>query len=191
MDAPIVIKDYELRKERLEQQAKEEGRELNYDVEEEIRKRYNELRNKKIWGGPKRTNRFFKEIQLLEYAVEYLDNKKQQNTVKATNQGTTKQVALAFYYLREAKRFPRSASNTVDAKFIQFLSGRDYGEVRKRLGQPDKRGDDKSGRATKALIKDLEIVKEQLQEVGFIEGINLVKEDIEKLKNDLKTFNEH
>ena len=125
----------------------------------------------------------------IEERLKTLENK-EKTQKKATNQGTTKQIALAFYYLREGKKFPHSVSNTTDAKFIQFLTGRDYDEVRKRLGKPDKRGVDKDGRATKHLIKDLEIVKDQFLEVGFKKGIKLIEEDIEALKNDLKTFKE-
>ncbi|WP_430814638.1 hypothetical protein [Carboxylicivirga sp. RSCT41] len=109
---------------------------------------------------------------------------------KNTNQGTNKQVALAFYYLREAENFKRTASNSADARFIQFLTGRDFDEIRKRLGQPYKRGEDKTGKATKSLIKDLEVIKAQFKSAELVDGMKLIQKDIDILENDLKSFDE-
>nr|WP_321407870.1 hypothetical protein [uncultured Carboxylicivirga sp.] len=108
---------------------------------------------------------------------------------KNTNQGTTRQTTLATYYMRKAMRFPRTeGTHSVDAGFIQFLTGRNKDEIRKLLSNPLKRSDEKDGKATLALIQDLEIVKEQFQAISFLDGVDLIEDDIKALQNDLKTF---
>ncbi|TRX72583.1 hypothetical protein [Carboxylicivirga sp. M1479] len=130
------------------------------------------------------------EEHKFEERLKNLENR-EKTKPKNTNQGTTRQTTLATHYMRKAMRFPRTeGTHSVDAGFIQFLTGRNKDEIRKLLSNPLKRSDEKDGKATLALIKDLDVVKEQFQAIGFFDGVDLINDDIEVLQNDLKTFKE-
>ena len=132
------------------------------------------------------------DIPQLEFALEYLksirtdSNKKEESFIN----GTTKQSTLAIYYMQKALEFPRTTGViTEDAAFVKFLIGKDFDEIRRLLAKPLKREDEKTGKATQSLIKDLTIILNQFNKIQFFEGSKLIENDIDKLKNDLKTFN--
>ena len=64
-----------------------------------------------------------------------------------------------------------------------------FDEIRKLIAEPLKRKDEKTGKATHSLIKDLTIVLNQFRMIQFLDGANLVENDLDMLQNDLKTFN--
>lgn len=189
MEVPYIIKDYEIRKEYLEQLAKEEGRELDYNVEEEIRKRYNELRNKSLWGGPKRTAKYLKEIQDLQFAVEYLDQQKKQKNTKETEQASIRQAAMSFYFMRQANMFPKSTGNfTTDADYIHYLTGLNKDKLRKQVNKPFARPLKSTEKAVQSLIADVRAVIFQFQKIQFHAGIELAEQKIKELEADIKSF---
>lgn len=129
-----------------------------------------------------------KKIERLEVEVEKI-KKSEKTKSKNTNQGTTRQTTLVIHYLREAKNYPKtSGSNTADAEFIQFLTGRNKDEIRKLLGNPLKRGNEKDGKATKLLIEDLKLVRDKFNSLQLYDEIALITEDIKRLDNDLDSF---
>lgn len=196
MKKPDIILRFEKKRKLLDAIEKETGAKFDFDVEEEIRNRYDEIMSVPMDGIIRFDIPKIDPIRLAQYqeAVRYYDenakNKKKQNAELINKQGTLKQTTLAFHYMREAKVFPRtSGSHSTDGVFVNFLTGKNKEEVRKILGSHLKRNE-KSGRATKALIKDLEIVKAQFKEIQFFEGIMIIEKDIKHLENDLDTFNE-
>lgn len=131
-------------------------------------------------------------IPQMEYGIKYLKSVKADSEGKSESliNGTTKQSTLAIYYMQKALKFPRTTGViTEDAAFVKFLIGKDFDEIRKLLAEPLKRKDEKTGKATQNLIKDLTIVLNQFKKIQFFDGVKLVENDLDKLENDLKTFN--
>lgn len=131
-------------------------------------------------------------IPQMEHGIKYLKSVKADSEGKSESliNGTTKQSTLAIYYMQKALKFPRTTGvTTEDAAFVKFLIGKDFDDIRKLLADPLKRPNEKTGKATENLIKDLITVRNQFNKIQFSEGAKLVDFDIDKLENDLKTFN--
>lgn len=206
MEKPQIIIEYEENVEQLKYRAAQEGRDFNFEneVKLHLEKWILSIRSGKApapkikrtagissFGRPFQVSRPY-DIPQLEYALEYLkfvqaNNNKQEDSLI---NGTTRQSTLAIHYMRKALKFPRTTGNdTEDAVFIKFLIGKDFDGIRKLLGDPLKRPVEKTGKATEILIKDLTTVLKQFEKIQFFEGAKLIEADIDKLQNDLKTFN--
>jgi hypothetical protein len=134
-----------------------------------------------------------KRIKELEGMVEKLSvvHNFKEKKAESTAQGSTRQTTLAFYYMQKAQSFPRkTGSNKTDAEFMQFLTGKNSDEIRKLLGNPLKRQIEKTGKATKKLITDLNKVLNMFELIEFSKGIELIKNEIALLEKDLETFTE-
>ena len=131
-------------------------------------------------------------IEQIDYGIKYLKYmQKLENGSKIVEQGTARQTSLAFYYMQRAMAFPRkTGNNTKDAEFIRFLSGSGLDTIRKILGNPLRRSNDKTGKATKELIKDLTVILNQFESIQFQKGVECVENDIKTLQNDLESFKE-
>ncbi|WP_289053130.1 hypothetical protein [Carboxylicivirga marina] len=190
MDKPRIIEKYESIKEHQEQLAKEDGREdFIYDIDSEIRKRYNELRNRRIWGGPKRTTKYLKEVQEHEFAIEYLDQQKKQKSTKETEQASIRQAAMSFYFMRHANMFPKSTGNfTTDADYIHYLTGLNKDKLRKQISKPFARPIKSTPKAVQSLVTDVKAVIFQFEKIQFHAGIELAEQKIKELEADLESF---
>lgn len=131
-------------------------------------------------------------IEQIDYATKYLKQQQKEETGKTTVEtGTARQSSLAFFYMQKAMAFPRkTGNNTKDAEFIRFLTGHNLDTIRKTIGNPSKRSNEKTGKATQDLVKDLTIVLNQFESIQFSKGMELVEKDIETLQNDLESFKE-
>lgn len=206
MEKPQIIIEFEKELEFFKEIAEKEGREFNFENEAKL---YLEKRILSIKSGfavaPKiKRNKgigsangyYFSpsyDIPQLEHALEYIKFIQSDSSKKSESliNGTTKQSTLAIYYMQKALKFPRTTGvTTEDAAFVKFLIGKDFDEIRKLLAEPLKRKDEKTGKATQSLIKDLTIVLNQFKKIQFFDGVKLVENDLDKLENDLKTFNQ-
>ncbi len=109
---------------------------------------------------------------------------------KTNSQGTARQVALTFYYMRNSDFISKqSGTNTVDAEFIHFLTGKDTDSIRKNLKDPKKiKRNESTGRATKELIDDLLLIRGQFEKILFSKGIEKINKDLEALRGDQASF---
>ena len=202
MEKPRIIIDYENNIETLKAKATENGREFDFANEVSISiKQW--IQRIKVSVAPtpyiqkRRGARGFNssavfDIPQLEYALEYLKHHQyEKDEIEGFANGTTRQSTLACYYMMKASKFPRSTGNkTEDAKFIKFLIGKDYDQIRKLLGNPLKRTNEKTGKATERLIQDLMVILNQFEKIHFNEGIVLIENDINTLQQDLNSFND-
>jgi hypothetical protein len=131
------------------------------------------------------------EISELTKELENLKaGKRTRKKITNDSQGTARQIALAFYYMRNSELIPRqSGTNTIDAEFIQFLSGKDIDKIRKNLKDPKSvRRKEISGKATKELIHDLIVLKSHFEKIFFTKGIEKIDNDILALQKDLPSY---
>lgn len=129
------------------------------------------------------------KISKLEDRLEESDKNKA--TAKKENvQGTARQIALSFYYMRNSYLIPnQTGTNTIDAEFINFLTGKDKDSIRKCLKDPKKiKRNEITGKATKDLIDDLIIIRSHIEKILFNKGIEKINKDIEILEKDQTSF---
>jgi len=194
MEKPPIVISHERNVEILRDEALKNGVEFVYDfdLENDIKEKIQRIKLGFSSGG--RRGGLFSGYDLpeLEYAQEYLKwEKSNKEKEEGYTNGTTRQSTLAIYYLQKTMKFPRTTGNKFeDAVFVKFLIGKDLDEIRKLLADPLKRPNEKTGKATNNLIKDLTIVLNQFKKIQFFEGVKLVEDDIVKLENDLRTFNQ-
>lgn len=193
MEKPQIVLSQELTVEHLKKEAQEKGIEFvyEYDFEADLKDKIQRFKTRSV-SYKKGGLGYGYDLAQLEYALEYL---KWEKSNKAKDEGyingTTRQSTIAIYYMQKAMKFPRTTGViTEDAAFVKFLIGKDFDEIRKLLAEPIKRPDEKTGKATQSLIKDLTIVLNQFKKIQFFDGVKLVENDLDKLENDLKTFNQ-
>jgi len=193
MDKPLIVISHELTVESLRDESQKKGIEFVYDFdfEADIKEQIRKIKTGFVPMNNKGQLSRRADLPELEQALAYLKwEKSNKEKEEGYINGTTRQSAIAIYYLQKAKSFPRTTGNkTEDAVFVKFLIGKDFDEIRKLLADPLKRPDETTGKATQSLIKDLTIVLNQFKRIQFFEGVKLVENDIDNLKNDLKTFN--
>lgn len=201
MERPAIIDYYDGQINYEISLAKEKGEDLEYYTYF-IQFLEQRIESFQLHGDPGMPSRFPKKfgntgvsrfgIPQMEYGIKYLKSVKADSEGKSESliNGTTKQSTLAIYYMQKALKFPRTTGvTTEDAAFVKFLIGKDFDEIRKLLADPIKRPDEKTGKATQSLIKDLTIVLNQFKKIQFFDGVKLIENDLDKLQNDLKTFN--
>jgi len=144
---------------------------------------------------------YLKKLQLKEEIIE--DIKKNFKNFEGvgngskrpskSNQGSARQVALAFYYMQNSDIAPNSTGTTiVDARCIQFLTGCDIDTLRKNYKDPKKKiRNETEGKATKDLISDLIKIRSQFEKIMFNKGIEKISKDIDTLNKDLNSFKSH
>lgn len=202
MEKPRIVEEFETQIEYEISEAEKEGEKLDYyahfiDFLQE--KKDLTLIKGNVVGGSKINTKspgggmYTKlpyDIQQIDYGIKYLkfEQKKEKGNIVLI-EGTARQSSLAFYYMYKAKAFPkRSGEITVDARFIHFLTGHNYDNVKKVISFPDKRKSDKTGKGTRSLINDLSVVLNQFKIIGFIQGVKLVENDIITLQNDIDSI---
>lgn len=196
MEVPQIIKEYERRKEYQEQLAKDEGKEnFIYDIEEEMQKDFNNLSSSIGTGfgsGSKHNMRRIAKVTSLDIGLRFLkEQKKKKTKSKETEQATIRQAAIAFYFMRQAQKFPsKSGSYKTDADFIFFLTGLNPDRMRKEISNPFARTENSKEKAVLELIKDVTLVRSQFELIQFQTGVTLANEKLQELENDLQSFNE-
>lgn len=205
MEKPQIITEYENDIDFLKERAINEGREFSFEneVRLSLERKILSIRAGKApapkvrrsagsatWGRTIQVSPAY-DIPQLEYALEYIKSVQANESKKEGHiNGTTRQSTLAIYYLQKALRFPRSTGVIKeDAAFVKFLIGKDLDEIRKLLADPLKRPNEKTGKATENLIKDLTIILNQFRMIQFPDGAKLIENDLNMLQSDLKTFN--
>jgi hypothetical protein len=131
------------------------------------------------------------KIEELSKELESLKaSKKSKRSLKIDAQGTARQIALAFYYMRNSEITPKqNGTNTVDAEFIYFLTGKDKDILRKNMKDPKKiKRKEITGKATKGLKDDLELVMRKFEIIDYKKGIEKIIKDLEVLEKDYESF---
>ncbi|MBK3517715.1 hypothetical protein [Carboxylicivirga marina] len=190
MDKPRIIEKYESIKEHQEQLAKEEGKELVYDIESEMQQDYNDIMSgKRLSFGNKHKLKNLAKAQELQYGLEFLKTQKKTTNSKSIEQATIRQTAIALYFMRKAEKFPKkSGSYKTDANFLFYLTGVNPDKMRKLISNPFARPDNSQKQAINALIKDIQSVRVQFELIQFQTGITLVDQKLQELENDLESF---
>lgn len=192
MEKPQIVISQELTVEHLKKEAQEKGIEFvyEYDFEADLKDKIQRFKTRSV-SYKKGGLGYGYDLAQLEYALEYLKWEKSNKAKDDGNiNGTTRQSTLAIYYMQKALKFPRTTgSKSEDAAFVKFLISKDFKEIKDLLSSPLNRPNEKTGKATQSLIKDLIIVRNQFNKIQFFEGTKLVEIELDRLENDLKTFN--
>jgi len=95
---------------------------------------------------------------------------------------TTRRQALAIHYLNKHFKINRMQDTTVLAKFVQFLTGKNYDNIYKVICKPLKiNADEKRTSAENALKKDLEYIKAQFFKLGLTQINDLIDKDLNSI----------
>ncbi len=190
MDKPRIIDYYERVKENLEKCAKEEGKELNYDVETEMQKEYDNIMSGRSPSlGAKQKQKKIAKAQEIKYGLDYLQKQKETKNFTKTGQGTIRQIAMSIYFMRQANMFPQSTgTSTIDAEYIQFFTGHNKENLRKDISNPFRRSLSTTKKAVQSLIADVKTVIFHFEKIQFQAGIDIANKMLQKLENDLDSF---
>jgi len=115
------------------------------------------------------------EIQKLE-RIDALERRPQieaQNEVEATKRNpefTTARQVLAIHYLLKCLEV-RNVDKTVIARFIEFLTGKNYDSIYKKVREPLKLKDTE-------VRKDLEFVKAYFMKLGLSEAVRMIDNEM-------------
>lgn len=101
-----------------------------------------------------------------------------ETAAKTNTEFTTSRQVLAMYYL--LNEIDHKSVNQVDrtekARFIEFLTGKNYDNIYKTLSKPFKGLDTKN---PKAILKDLEYVSSHFEKLGLQSIVTKIKNDME------------
>jgi hypothetical protein len=177
---------------------KETGDNRGLTVEKILRDTIKEL-EKKSTAGLKANQVIAHQVTILnfkqaleEYKEEQKNKKKGGDTIEM-KQGTARQLALAFSYMVKAKHLPKGTLDySKNAQFLEFLTGKGYENVRKKLGSI--KNGQVSGIASekemKSLINDLAVVRNIFDTVYFKEEVKQIDNYLKLLVNDLQSLSE-
>jgi hypothetical protein len=128
----------------------------------------------------------WREIYELKKQVGELQSKQERRI--SVEQGTNRQIALAFHYMVFAGDLPKGVlDHSKNARFLKFLTGLSYHNLRKNLGSIEK-GEVKgieSEREIKELLKDLNTLRSMFKDILFEKEVELIDDYIRKLNNSL------
>ena len=194
MKEPKALEKYRKNYEKVIETAKEKNWDYPGSLEEYIRNTYNnKLISNRIGKNPMMKPKL-EDILELQNLVEYFDTLSDSKTASPENkQGTARQLALAFYFMVQAKHLPKGTLDyTKNARFIEFLTGKSSENVRKKLGNI--KGSEVTGvtseKEIKNLINDLEKIKKLFNEVLFSQEVKYIDAYLLKLRNDLDSMSE-
>lgn len=107
----------------------------------------------------------------LKSDVEKNTNKNQKNI-----DFTTKRQVLAIYYLlNEVDKKTNLIDRTIRARFIEFLTGKNYDAIYDKLSEPHKGLDNNNN---KNAISDMKYVKEHFNKLGLINIVEQISKDM-------------
>jgi len=94
---------------------------------------------------------------------------------------TARQVLAVHYLLQYAKT--KNVNKTEIARFIEFLTGKNYDSIYKRVRDPAKSRKETLG-SSRELEKDMDYVKSRFERLGLTEIVRMIENEKDWLRND-------
>ncbi len=124
------------------------------------------------------------EIQKLErlLALEQSVARTEIETIKSNPEFTTARQVLAVHYLLQYAK-TKNVNKTEIARFIEFLTGKNYDSIYKRVRDPAKSRKETLG-SSRELEKDMDYVKSRFERLGLTEIVRMIENEKDWLRND-------